>query len=125
MQNEDMTAKQVSNYLNKDSGLLGLSGISGDFRDIEEAAIAGDERALRAIDIVVYRVKKYIGSYVAAMGGVDAIVFTAGIERIRHILEAKFVMGLNLMARFWTKFEMRRIKVIRKFQHKIRRLKFL
>lgn len=103
MQNEDMTAKQVSNYLNKDSGLLGLSGISGDFRDIEEAAISGDKRALRAIDIVVYRVKKYIGSYFAAMGGVDAIVFTAGIGENSPYIRSKICDGLEPYGAFLDK----------------------
>lgn len=103
MQNEDMTAKQVSNYLNKDSGLLGLSGISGDFRDIEEAAISGDKRALRAIDIVVYRIKKYIGSYIFAMGGVDAIVFTAGIGENSPYIRGKICDGIELYGAFLDK----------------------
>ena len=65
--------------LNKESGLMGVSGVSSDFREIDDAIAAGNEQAKLARDIFIYRVKKYIGSYVAAMNGVDAIVFTAGI----------------------------------------------
>lgn len=79
MEKEDMTGKQVSQYLNEKSGVLGLSGISSDFRDLEAAAARGDDRARLAIDVFVYRVQKYIGGYILALGGLDAIVFTAGI----------------------------------------------
>ena len=71
--------QEVSDYLNKKSGVLGISGVSSDFRDIEEAAAKGNERAQLALDIFVQRVRKYIGSYAAVLGGVDAIVFTAGL----------------------------------------------
>ncbi len=74
-----MTSKEVNNLMNKQSGVLGISGVSSDFRDIEAAAEKGNERATLALDIFYYRVKKYIGAYAAAMGGVDAIVFTAGL----------------------------------------------
>lgn len=76
---EKMSSKAVTNMLNKESGVLGLSGVSSDFRDIEEASAYGNERAKLALDVFVYRVQKYIGSYAAAMNGVDAIVFTAGL----------------------------------------------
>lgn len=72
-------ANAVNDLVHKESGLLGISGISSDMRDIEEAAAQGNERARLALDILIYGVKKYIGSYAAAMGGVDALVFTAGI----------------------------------------------
>lgn len=72
-------AGAVNNLVHKESGLLGISGISSDMRDIEEAAAKGDERAQLALDILIYGVRKYIGAYAAAMGGVDALVFTAGI----------------------------------------------
>ncbi|MDO5293522.1 MAG: acetate kinase, partial [bacterium] len=66
--------------LNKESGVLGMSGgLSSDFRDLEEAAAAGNELAKAALEVYTYRVAKYIGSYVAAMNGVDAIAFTAGL----------------------------------------------
>lgn len=73
------TIDQVMNVLNKESGLDGLSGVSSDFRDIDEASMAGNERATLALDMFAYRAAQYIGSYVAAMNGVDAIAFTAGI----------------------------------------------
>ncbi len=76
---ENKTVDEVLNILNKKSGVLGLSGVSSDFRDLEAAANSGNERAKDATEAFVYRVAKYIGSYVAAMNGVDAIVFTAGL----------------------------------------------
>lgn len=79
MKKENMTADQMDTYMNKKSGVLGVSGVSSDFRDVEEAANAGNERAATALDMFAYRVLKYIGAYVAVMGGVDVIVFTAGL----------------------------------------------
>ena len=79
MKKLNFTPEQVDTYLNKKSGVLGISGVSSDFRDLEEAASKGNERAQLAIDVFAYTVRKYIGSYAAAMGGVDAIVFTAGL----------------------------------------------
>ncbi len=76
---ENMTAEQANNMLNKKSGVLGISKISSDFRDIEEAAEKGDENAKLALAVYDYRVKKYIGSYIAAMNGADAVIFTAGL----------------------------------------------
>lgn len=67
------------NYLNKNCGVAGISGVSSDFRDLTKAASEGNERAQLAIDVFVYGVKKYIGSYIAAMDGIDCLVFTAGI----------------------------------------------
>ena len=71
--------EEVVNYLNKKCGMLGISGFSGDMRDCTDAMLEGNERAKLAIEMVAYRVKKYIGSYIAVLGGVDAIVFTGGI----------------------------------------------
>ncbi|MCK8816936.1 acetate kinase [Natroniella sulfidigena] len=79
MEEEDLSPAEIDNLMNQESGLLGLSGVSSDMRDIEEAAEAGNERARLALDVFSYRVKKYIGSYVATMNGVDAVVFTAGV----------------------------------------------
>ncbi len=79
MEKEGITAKEVETMLNKQSGVLGLSGVSSDFRDIEDAAAEGNKRAQNALDIFHYRVAKYVGQYAAAMNGVDAIVFTAGL----------------------------------------------
>ena len=77
---ENIDVKEMVRILNKESGLLGLSnGLSSDFRDLNEAAEGGNEDAKRAVDCLCYSIIKYIGSYVAAMNGVDAIVFTAGI----------------------------------------------
>lgn len=77
--NAGMSADEVNDTLNKKSGVLGLSGVSSDFRDIEQAAADGNERAQLALRSYYYRVTKYVGAYVAAMNGVDAIVFTAGL----------------------------------------------
>lgn len=77
--NENMTVDEVLNVLNKKSGVLGISGVSSDFRDLSAAAADGNERAQIALDAFIYRVAKYIGSYTAAMNGVDAIAFTGGI----------------------------------------------
>ena len=79
MSKENMTADEVNSYLNKKCGLLGVSGVSSDCRDVTAAIEAGNERAKLAMNMLGYQIKKYIGSYTAAMGGLDAIVFTAGI----------------------------------------------
>lgn len=79
MKRENKTIDEVQNILNKEAGVYGLSGLSSDFRDLEEASDKGHKRATIARDVFCYRVAKYIGSYVAAMNGVDAIVFTAGV----------------------------------------------
>ncbi len=76
---EDMDVTALMNMLNKKSGVHGVSGISSDFRDLSAGAAEGNKRAQIALDVFCYRVAKYVGSYVAAMNGVDAIVFTAGI----------------------------------------------
>lgn len=82
------TADEMSQYLNKSSGFLGLSGISSDNREIEAAIASGDKRATLVSDMLIYEIKKYIGSYAAAMNGLDAVIFTGGIgenaERIRR-----------------------------------------
>jgi len=79
MQKENISVDEVDNMLNKKSGVLGISGISSDFRDLCNAAEDGNDRAILALDMFVASVKKYIGGYAMIMGGVDAIVFTAGI----------------------------------------------
>lgn len=79
MQKEGLDEEGVNDLLNKKSGLLGVSGISNDMRDILKAIDAGDKRAQLAYDVFLYRIKKYIGSYAAVLGRVDAVVFTAGI----------------------------------------------
>jgi len=80
MQELNLTIDEVNDLMNKKSGVLGISGVSSDFRDIEKAAWEdGNHRAQLALDIFTYKVKKFIGSYAAVMGGVDAIIFTAGL----------------------------------------------
>lgn len=79
MNKKNMTAEEVDNLMNKKSGVLGISGVSSDFRDIEDAADNGNMRAKLALDKFAYTVKKYIGSYAAAMGGLDVLIFTAGL----------------------------------------------
>ena len=79
MEKENLTPQEMDNILNKKSGVLGISGVSSDFRDIEDASEHGNERAGMALDVFAYKVAKRIGAYAAAMNGVDAIVFTAGL----------------------------------------------
>ncbi len=79
MECKNMSAEETTNYLNKQSGVLGLSGISSDFRDLLKASKEGNKRAELAIEVFAYRVKKYIAEYIGVMNGVDAIIFTAGI----------------------------------------------
>lgn len=79
MQKKGLDSAGVDKYMNKECGVLGVSGVSSDFRDLEDAAAKGNERAQLALDMFCYQVKRYIGAYAAAMGGVDAIVFTAGV----------------------------------------------
>lgn len=79
MEKEQMNANAMSNMLNKQSGILGVSGVSSDMRELTQAANAGNERARLAMDMYHYRIKKYIGSYAAALGGVDVLVFTGGV----------------------------------------------
>ncbi len=79
MQREEIDVEAMTTILNKKSGVLGISGISSDFRDLEKASSEGNERAQLALEMFCYSVTKLIGSYAAAMGGVDAIVFTAGV----------------------------------------------
>ena len=85
---QDVAIRQSEELLNKKSGLLGLSGISSDMREVLKAADAGDARALLALKTYCYRVRKYIGGYVAAMGGLDAVVFTGGIGQGSDVVRA-------------------------------------
>mgnify|MGYP000759315943 FL=1 len=89
--------KEMLTILNKKSGVLGISGVSSDFRDIEAAAAQGNERAQLALDKFVYEVKKYIGAYATTMGGVDAIVFTAGVGENSAEMRQRICQGLEYM----------------------------
>jgi acetate kinase len=94
---EKMTASQSEEMLNKKSGLLGLSGISSDMREILKAADEGHRRALLALKAYCYRVRKYLGAYVAAMGGLDAVIFTGGIGQGSAEVRALALQGLECM----------------------------
>ena len=79
MEKENVGYQAISTIINKYSGMLGLSGVSSDMREIENAVAQGDERAMAALQVYNYRVKKYIGAYAAALGGIDILVFTGGV----------------------------------------------
>ena len=83
--------------MNKESGVSGVSGVSSDFRDLTAAADSGNERARLALDMFTYAVKKNIGAYAAAMGGVDVVVFTAGVGENDSRTRAEIVEGLEFM----------------------------
>lgn len=90
MGKENLSLKNINNLINKKSGMLGVSGVSSDMRDLEAVADQGNERAQLALDMFAYQVKKYIGAYIAVMNGVDLIIFTGGIGendvRTRHAI---------------------------------------
>ncbi|MBQ6531204.1 MAG: acetate/propionate family kinase, partial [Clostridia bacterium] len=92
-----LDAKAVDNLMNKQSGVQGVSGVSSDFRDLSAAAEKGNERAKLALDMFAYQVKKYVGAYAAAMGGIDAVVFTAGVGENDADTRAAVVDGLEFL----------------------------
>ena len=92
-----LDADGMSNLLNKKSGMLGITGISSDMREIEAACKEGNERALLATDMYFYRIRKYIGAYAAAMDGCDIIVFTAGVGENQASMREKVCEGLSFM----------------------------
>ena len=97
---EETSIPYTSTLINKHSGILGLSGVSSDMRDVETAAAEGNHRAQVSLDIYHYRIKKYIGSYAAAMGGVDVVIFTGGVgengwETRQQVCEGLEFMGLD------------------------------
>jgi acetate kinase len=97
IEKEGFYAHQLDMILNKKSGLLGITGKYFDRRDVDKLAESGDERAKLAQEMESYRLKKYIGAYAAAMGGVDAIVFTAGAGELNHLLRERVIEGLEFM----------------------------
>ncbi|WMM26735.1 acetate kinase [Tissierella sp. MB52-C2] len=97
MDKEGMTFEEVNNMLNKQSGVLGISGVSSDFRDLEIAMGEGNSRAKLALDVFVNRVKKYVGAYVATMCSIDALVFTAGIGENSGYIREKVCEGLECL----------------------------
>ena len=95
MEKENIPVSEMSDFMNKKCGFLGVSGISSDCRDIAAARDAGNKDAALAMKILCYQVKKYIGSFAAAMGGLDGIVFTAGIGENDFDVRRKAVEGLD------------------------------
>ena len=93
----DKKPQEMCDYLNKKSGVIGITGISSDMRDIENAAKEGNERAQLALKMYDYRIKKYIGAYAAALGGVDVVVFTAGVGENQTSTRAQACKGLEFM----------------------------
>ncbi len=97
MQREDINRQTVNTLINKHSGMLGVTGISSDMREVGKAAKNGNERAILGLDMYHYRVKKYIGAYAAALEGPDAIVFTGGIGENAHETRKAICTGLEFM----------------------------
>lgn len=97
MHKENMDIDEMLDILNKKSGILGMSGVSSDFRDVKNAAGSGNKKAAIALDSFAYRVAKYVGAYTAAMGGVDAIVFTAGVGENDHVTRKKICDYLSFL----------------------------
>ena len=92
-----LDADGISNLLNKKSGLAGVTGISSDMREVDAAAKNGDEKALLALEMYNYRIKKYVGAYAAAMGGADIIVFTAGVGENQANMRESVCAGMEWM----------------------------
>jgi len=97
MRHKGVPLEEIDNYLNRKCGILGVSGISSDLRDVDEAAAEGNERAILALNMYAYKARKTIGSYAAAMGGIDALVFTAGIGENYIAMRAKICQGLEFL----------------------------
>ena len=97
MKKEGLTPDEMSDLLNKKSGVLGISGISSDIREVEAGIEAGDEHAKLAMEMYDYRIKKYVGAYAAAMGGVDIVVFPAGVGEHQWDVRRGAVHGLEFM----------------------------
>ena len=97
MEQLNLSPAEVNNYMNKQCGFLGISGVSSDCRDLEAAIREGNHRAKLAMDMLCYQIKKFIGSYTAAMGGLDAIVFTAGIGENTSYIREHALDGLDFL----------------------------
>ena len=94
---EDVTLSQLNAMLNKHSGLYGISGVSSDMREIEHARATGNKRARLAFDIFCYRIRKYVGAYAAAMGGIDAVTFTGGIGENSSLVRETSLAGMEFL----------------------------
>ncbi|MCL2096701.1 MAG: acetate kinase [Oscillospiraceae bacterium] len=97
LEKKGFTPHEMNEFMNKKCGILGVSGVSSDLRDVIDAKEEGDENAALALEILIYGIKKYIGSYAAAMGGLDAVVFTAGIGENNPELRKFSLSGLEFM----------------------------
>jgi acetate kinase len=97
MEKEQISVDEISDFLNKKCGVLGLSGLSSDFRDLELAAAEGNERAAIALEIFANGIKKYVGAYSAIMGGIDAVIFTAGVGENSSLIREKVISGLEYL----------------------------
>ena len=97
MEKEGQTPEEAIDLLNKKSGVLGVSGVSSDMREVLGAASEGNKRAQLALDMYNYRIKKYIGAYAAAMGGVDVVVFTAGVGEHQYEMREGALEGLEFL----------------------------
>lgn len=97
MKKEDLTPDEANDLLNKKSGLLGVTGISSDMREVEKASREGNERATLALKMYNYRIRKYIGTYAAVLGGVDALVFTAGVGEHQWDVREGALEGLEFL----------------------------
>ncbi len=97
MDKKGYTVSEMDNYMNKKCGFAGISGVGSDSRDVEAAMNSGNERAKLAFDVLCYQIKKYVGSYSAAMGGLDAIVFTAGIGEHTAYIRKNALSGLEFL----------------------------
>jgi len=97
MEKEKISVKDISDFLNKKSGVLGVSGVSSDFRDVQEAAENGNERAILALDIFCYKVKRFIGDYMGILNGADAVVFTAGIGENNDLVRSKILKDMDFL----------------------------
>jgi len=95
MQKENLSAKEIDSILNKKSGVIGITGRFTDRRDVIEHANAGDRRCRLSLDIEAYRLKKYIGAYMAVTGKLDAVVFTAGVGEMGALIREKAIEGLG------------------------------
>lgn len=97
MRRHDMSIEDANEFLNKNSGVIGLSGIKGDMLDVEKAALNGNKRAMIAIDTYCYRIKKYIGAYTAVLGGLDLIVFSGGVGENSSMIRENILLGLDYL----------------------------
>jgi acetate kinase len=97
MNKEGLDTEHMDAIMNKKSGVLGISGVSSDFRDLDDAVDGGNERAALALEVFAYQVKKTIGAYACAMGGLDAVVFTAGIGENNPKIRRMACEGLEFM----------------------------